>query len=108
MDFFWYFFLTYSVSPNQKKTIFSQKPFFFKINSKYGFFKNTVFQKVFKILSFEDIIISKYNPLSMKNPWEANSRFSVGDSRGPPIVLLVYKRSGCNEISRNAKSFKTK
>ena len=44
----------------------------------------------------------------MENPWESNSRFSVGDSRGPPIVLLVYKRNGCNEISRNAKSEKTK
>ena len=40
-----------------------------------------------------------------KTSWEPNqnSRFSVGDFRGPPIVFSLYKRAAWNEISKMPK-----
>ena len=43
--------------------------------------------------------------MSEKTSWEPNqnSRFSVGDFRGPPIVFSLYKRDVWNEISKMPK-----
>lgn len=48
--------------------------------------------------------------MSEKTSWEPNqnSRFSVGDLWGPPIVLSLYKRTTCNEISKISKMPKVK